>query len=138
MSTLQPRCKQQYWLTPTPDNLQSAAVLVKPQADLDMFALRKSERAVSTIGSPEFKKLICAQRGNELTGQVCHGSRLPQFQPTVDPPHVAHPLNAEEPSLRIEEDEAQHRRIAGEALLFGLQPLSEARSRQSKRLQLVE
>jgi len=31
-------------------------------------------------GSPEFIELICAQGGNERTGQCCHGSRLPQLQ----------------------------------------------------------
>ena len=85
-------------------------------------------------GSPEFIELICAQGGNERTSQCCHESRLPQFQPTVDTPQVAHPLGAEPPPCRIEEDEAQHRRVAGVVFLLGLQPLGEARARQAERM----
>src|SRR6266436_6332544 len=70
----------------------------------------------SAAGSPEFIELICAQGGNKRMGQLCHGSRLPQLQPVVDTPQVAHPLRAEPPPCRIEEDEAQHRRVAGVVL----------------------
>src|SRR6266568_1436245 len=86
--------------------------------------------AASVAGSPEFKELICAQSGNECTGQFCCGSRLHQLQPTVDTPPVAHPLRTELPPCRIKEDEAQHRRVVGVLLLHGLQPLGKARTRQ--------
>src|SRR6266849_2727077 len=79
----------------------------------------------SVAGSPEFIELLCTQGGNEHTGQLCHGSRVPQFQPAVDTPQIAHPLRAEPPPCRIEEDEAQHWRVAGMALLPGLQALGE-------------
>ncbi len=85
----------------------------------------------SVAGSPEFIELICAQGGNERTGQLCGGSRLPQLQPIVDTPQVAPPLRAEPPPCRIEKDEAQHRRVLGVALLHGLQPLGDVRPRQA-------
>jgi len=71
-------------------------------------------------------------------GQRCHRSRLPQLQPTVDPPQVAHPLHAEQSLSRIEEGEAEHWRVAGVALLHGLQLPGEAGARQAERRQLVE
>ena len=92
----------------------------------------------SVASSPEFIELIYAQGGNKRMGQLCHGPRLPKLQPTVDTPQVAHPLRAEKTACRIEEDEAQHRRVAGVLLLNGLQPLGEARSRQADHVQLAE
>src|SRR6266436_818140 len=83
----------------------------------------------TAAGSPELIELICAQGGNERTSQLCHGSCLPQFQPVVDTAQVAHPLRTELPPCRIEEDEAQHGRVVGVALLLGLQPLGEVRAR---------
>src|SRR5437868_13183475 len=85
----------------------------------------------SVVGSPEFIELICAQGGNERTSQLRHGSRSPQLQPVVDTPQVAHSLRAESPLRRIEENEAQHRRVAGVVLLHGPQPLGNARARQA-------
>src|SRR6266699_5988785 len=89
-------------------------------------------------GSPEFIKLIWAQGGNERTGQLRHGSRSPQLQPAVDTPQVAHPLHAESSLRRIEENEAQHRRVAGVVLLHGPQLLGEARARQAGYMQIAE
>ncbi|MBA2393092.1 MAG: hypothetical protein H0V70_10150 [Ktedonobacteraceae bacterium] len=77
------------------------------------------------IGSPEIKELSSAQGGNERTGQLCYGSRLPQFSPVVAPAPVAHPLRAEPPPHRVEEGEAQHRRIVGIMVLLGLHPRSQ-------------
>src|SRR5947208_321614 len=71
-------------------------------------------------------------------GQLRHRSRLCQLQPAVDTPSVAHPLRAELPLPGIEEDEAQDRRVAGVALLVGLQPLGEARARQTGYVQLFQ
>src|SRR3989441_3802591 len=71
----------------------------------------------SVAGSPEFIELLGTQSGNKCTGQLCHGSRLHQFQPAVDTPQVAHPLHAEPPLLRIQEGEAQHLCVMRVALL---------------------
>lgn len=46
----------------------------------------------SLAGLPEFKELFGTKRGDEHTGQLCHGPRLPQFQPVVDTPQRGHPL----------------------------------------------
>ncbi|MFL5652708.1 MAG: hypothetical protein ACJ8CB_00775 [Ktedonobacteraceae bacterium] len=92
----------------------------------------------SAVGSPEFKELVRAQGGNEFMGQFRHGSRSPQLQPVVDTPQVAHPLRAEPPPRRIEENEAQHRRVAGVSLLQVPQPLGEARARQARQVHLTD
>src|SRR5436853_5825407 len=93
----------------------------------------------SAAGSPEFKELICTQGGNELTGQLRHGSpRLHQLQPAVDTPPVAHPLHAEPALCWIEEVEAQYRLVTGVTLLQVSQLLGETRSRQAGYTQLTD
>ena len=106
-----------------------AAAEVKRNQRLVVHAILCFVAPASVVGSPEFIELICAQGGNELTGQLRHGSRSHQLQPAVDTPSVAHPLRAEPPLRRVEEIEAQYRRVAGVALLLGPQPLCEARAR---------
>ena len=95
--------------------------------------------APATIAdSPEFKELICTQGGYERTAQLCHRPRLHQFQPAIDTTPVAHAFRAKPPLLRIEEDEAQYRRVMGVTLFCGLQPLGEAQARRADYVQIVE
>ena len=50
--------------------------------EADQEGLRETECFhMSVAGSPGFVELLGAQGGDERTGQFCHGSRLPQFQP---------------------------------------------------------
>src|SRR5712692_24240 len=140
-----PELTQRYQVLTVPTTVVlAAAASGSVRASQACFTSQKVPSVMCSVapacvaGSPEFIELICAQSGNERTGQLCHGSRLPQFQPAVDTLQVAHPLRAEAPPGRIEEDEAQHRRVADVALLLGLQPLGEARARQADHVQLAE
>ena len=60
----------------------------------------------SIAGLPEFIELLGTQGADERTCQFCHGSRLPRFQPVVDPSKGGHPLHDEQPSCLIKQDEA--------------------------------